>query len=135
MSKHYTNKDIIDRLSLAYTKFGEKNKAITLLEKSLQEKVIDKSFYKIQLDRINILSQNLEELYKKNAGYENNPGHSVALVVGDKLVVGLPTSKDVFETARAVQIFDTWFKTGKDKYPEFINLFLYLMKTDNREYK
>lgn len=135
VSKHYKNEHIVDRLSLAYTKFGEKNKAITLLKKSLQEKIIDEFFYNAQLDRINILSQNLEELYKKNADYENNPGHSVALVVENKLVVGLPTSKDVFETAKAVQIFDTWFKTGKDKYPEFINLFLYLMKTDNREYK
>lgn len=135
VSKHYKNEHIVDRLSLAYTKFGEKNKAITLLKKSLQEKIIDEFFYNVQLDRINILSQNLEELYKKNADYENNPGHSVALVVENKLVVGLPTSKDVFETAKAVQIFDTWFKTDKDKYPEFINLFLYLMKTDNREYK
>lgn len=134
VAKHYTNPDIVDRLSLAYTKYGEKDKAITLLKKSLQEDVIDENFYNYQLDKINILSSNLTELYERNAQYENDPEHSVALVVGNQLVVGLPTSKDIFETARAVQIFSEWFETDKDKYPEFINLFLYLMKTDNREY-
>lgn len=50
-------------------------------------------------------------------------------------MLGLPTSKDIFDTARAVEIFKEWFDQDKDKYPEFINLFLYLMKTDTREYK
>ncbi len=50
-------------------------------------------------------------------------------------MVGLPTSKDIFDTAKAVQIFKEWFEQDKDKYPEFINLFLYLMKTDTRQYK
>lgn len=71
---------------------------------------------------------------KRNAQYENDPERSVALIDGNHLVVGLPTSKDVFDTARAVQTFSKWFETDKDKYPEFINLFLYLMKTDNRQY-
>lgn len=134
VATYYTNPHIVDRLSLAYAKSGEKNKAIELLEKSLQENVIDKFFYNVQLDKINILSLRLTELYEKNAQYENDPEHSVALIEGNQLVVGLPTSKDVFETARAVQIFGEWFQTDKEKYPEFINLFLYLMKTDNRQY-
>lgn len=134
VATHYTNPDIVDRLSLAYTKSGEKNKAITLLEKSLQGNVIDKVFYNVQLNKINTLSLKLIELYEKNAKYENHPERSAALIVDNQLVVGLPTSKNVFETARAVQIFDKWFETDKDKYPEFINLFLYLMKTDNRQY-
>jgi len=134
VATHYTNPDIVDRLSLAYTKSGEKNKAIILLEKSLQGNVIDKVFYNFQLNRINILSLKLTELYEKNAQYENDSEHSLALIVDDQLVVGLPTSKDVFETARAVQIFGEWFETDKYEYPEFINLFLYLMKTDNRQY-
>lgn len=49
-------------------------------------------------------------------------------------MVGLPTSKDVFETARAVEVFKNWFDEDKDKYPEFINLFLCLMASDNRKY-
>lgn len=134
VAKHYKNTHIVDRLSLAYTKHGEKDKAITLLEKSLQEDVINENFYNFQLDKINILSSNLQELYQMNAQYENDPEHSVAILVDDQLVVGLPTSKDIFETARAVEIFSEWFKFYKDEYPEFINLFLYLMKTDNRQY-
>ena len=134
-SKHYINRDIVDRLSLAYTKSGEKDKAIALLNKYLGDNVIDVYFYNFLLNRIDTLSLNLQELYKRNEQYENNPEHSVAIVVGDQLVLGLPTSKDVFETAKAVQVFGEWFKTDKDKYPEFINLFLYLMKTDNRQYE
>lgn len=134
VSKHYINPDIIDRLSLAYTKHGEKNKAITLLEKALQEDIIDNDFYNNQLTKLDILSLNLESLYKINAQYENNPERSSAIFAGDQLVVGFPTPKDVFETSKAVQIFSQWFETGKDTYPEFINLFLYLMQTDNRDY-
>lgn len=134
VSKHYMNSHIIDRLSLAYAKLGEKDKAISFLEKSLREKAIDGLFFNIQLNKINTVSSNLAELYERNAQYENAPDYSAALVVGNQLVVGLPTSKDIFDTARAVQMFSDWFETDKDKYPEFINLFLYLMKTDNRQY-
>ncbi len=134
VAEHYINTDVIDRLSLAYTKHGEKNKAITLLEKALQENLIDQNFYNYQLSKINVVSSNLVELYKVNAQYENNPECSSGIIVDGQLVVGLPTSKDVFETSKAVQIFSEWFQTDKDKYPEFINLFLYLMQTDNRDY-
>lgn len=134
VSSHYTNEHIIDRLSLAYAKSGDLDKAITLLEKSLQERVINSSFYSYQSSKLKILYSSLEELYDKNARYKNNPEHSVGLFVGDQFVVGLPTSKDIFDTAIAIKVFSDWFETDKDKYPEFINIFLYLMKTDNRHY-
>jgi hypothetical protein len=134
VATHYENEHIVDRLSLAYAKSGEINKAYVLLDSSLQKKVIDKFIYDIQIKRINALSSKLSELYASNLQYENNPEVSTAFIVGDQLVVGLPTSKDVFDTAKAVKIFSEWFETDKDKYPEFINLFLYLMKTDNRKY-
>lgn len=135
VSAHYINLDVVDRLSLAYVKFGEKDKAIDLLEKSLRENIIDKNFYTQKMRSINILNSKLSELYSKNAGYEKDSGYSKALVVDDLLVVGLPTSKDVFDTAKAVKIFSEWFEQDKNKYPEFINLFLYLMKTDDRQYE
>lgn len=47
----------------------------------------------------------------------------------------MPTSKDIFDTAKAVEMFGGWLEQDKDKYPEFINLFLYLMQTDNRQYR
>ena len=135
VTKHYTNEHIVDRLSLAYTKSGEINKASIFLEKSLKENVINKEFYNYQLRKIDILSLNLAQLYEKNSKYENDPEYSKAILVGEHLVVGFPTSKDVFETAKAVQIFSQWFETDKNRYPEFINLFLFLMQTDNRQYK
>ena len=135
VSEKYINQDVVDRLSLAYVKFGEKDKAYKLLEKALRDEVINTQFYEHKKKALSVLSSKLIELYDKNEGYEKNPQYSKALVVEDVLVVGLPTSKDVFDTAKAVQIFSEWFVQDKDKYPEFINLFLYLMKTDTRKYE
>ena len=135
VSEKYINQDVVDRLSLAYVKFGEKDKAYKLLEKALRDEVINTQFYEDRKKALSVLSSKLIELYDKNEGYEKNPQYSKALVVEDVLVVGLPTSKDVFDTAKAVQIFSEWFVQDKDKYPEFINLFLYLMKTDTRKYE
>lgn len=135
VSEKYINQDVVDRLSLAYVKFGEKDKAYKLLEKALRDEVINTQFYEDKKKALSVLSSKLIELYDKNEGYEKNPQYSKALVVEDVLVMGLPTSKDVFDTAKAVQIFSEWFVQDKDKYPEFINLFLYLMKTDTRKYE
>lgn len=135
VSGKYVNQDVVDRLSLAYVKFGEKDKAYKLLEKALRDEVINSQFFEYKKKALGVLDSNLIELYRKNEGYEKNPKYSKALVANDLLVVGLPTSKDVFDTAKAVQIFSEWFKQDKDKYPEFINLFLYLMKTDTRQYE
>lgn len=135
VSEKYINQDVVDRLSLAYVKHGEKDKAYKLLEKALRDEVINSKFFEYKKKTLSVLDSKLIELYRKNEGYENNPKYSKALVVDDLLVVGLPTSKDVFDTAKAVQIFSEWFKQDKDKYPEFINLFLYLMKTDTRQYE
>ena len=135
VSGKYVNQDVVDRLSFAYVKFGEKDKAYKLLEKSLRDEVINSQFFEYKKKALGVLDSNLIELYRKNEGYEKNPKYSKALVANDLLVVGLPTSKDVFDTAKAVQIFSEWFKQDKDKYPEFINLFLYLMKTDTRQYE
>ena len=77
----------------------------------------------------------LDELYKQNAKYENGQEYSKAIVSNGLLVVGMPTSKDIFDTAKAVEMFGGWLEQDKDKYPEFINLFLYLMQTDNRQYR
>ena len=134
LSTHYTNLYIIDRLSLAYAKFGEIDKAIVLLQKALQDKIIDKIYYENKIVTITALCENLEELYKQNAEFAQHPDYLKAIVKDKLLIVGLPTSHNVFETARAVKVFGEWFERDKEKYPEFINLFLYLMKTDDREY-
>jgi hypothetical protein len=135
VSEKYINPDVVDRLSLAYVKFGEKDMAYKLLEKALRDEVINTQFYECKKKALSVLDSQLIELYRKNEGYEKNPQYSTALVVDDLLVVGLPTAQDVFDTAKAVQTFREWYEQDKDKYPEFINLFLYLMKTDTRQYE
>ena len=135
VSTHYINRDIVDRLSLAYVKNGEEDKAKDLLNDALNDKIIDKIFYNLKLSSLNAVKLNIDELYRQNADYEKNPEYAKAIVTGPLLVVGLPTSKDIFDTAKAMQIFSDWFETSKSQYPEFINLFFYLMQTDNRSYK
>lgn len=134
ITDHYTNPHVVDRLSLAYAKSGDVKKAVNLLAKSLGNKVINQEFYIHQINKLRLLCPNIDELYERNKNYEENPEFAVGLIVEDQIVVGLPTSKDIFDTARAVTLFKYWFESGRDKYPEFINLFLYLMQTDNREY-
>lgn len=135
VSTHYNNRDIVDRLSLAYTKNGEEDKAKDLLNKALKDKIIDKFFYEQKLISLKVLSDNIEELYKQNTDYEKNPEYSKAIVDENLLIVGVQTSKDIFDTAKAMQTFKDWFEDAKSEYPEFINLFFYLMQTDDRSYK
>mgnify|MGYP000737978033 CR=1 FL=1 len=42
--------------------------------------------------------------------------------------------ESTYTSTRRKDIYNDWFESEKEKYPEFINLFLYLMKTDEREY-
>ncbi len=131
---HYKNQEIVDRLSLAYLKNKEGDKARKLLESAKEENIISSEFERMQLKKLNVLANNLSNLYAKNSHYANNPEYSKAIIDGNLLVVGLPTSKDVFDTSMAVEIFGQWFEDGKREYPEFINLFLCLMATDTRQY-
>lgn len=131
---HYKNQEIVDRLSLAYLKNEEVDKARELLESAKEANIISSEFEKMQLYKLNVLANNLADLYEKNSRYADNPEYSKAIVDGNLLVVGLPTSKDVFDTSKAVEIFGQWFEDGKSEYPEFINLFLCLMATDTRQY-
>lgn len=132
--KKHQNPEIVDRLSLAYIKNGEENKAVELINKAKKDTIINENFEYMQLYKLNVLKRNLANLYEVNSKYKDNPEYSKAIVDKNLLVVGRPTAKDVFDTARSVEIFKDWFETGKKEYPEFINLFLCLMATDTREY-
>lgn len=100
---------------------------------SLEEQNIDKFFYNYQIKKIDTILTNISRLYELNSDYNSGSEYTKTLVVGDQLVVGFPTSINVFETEKAIGEFNYWFES-EEKYPEFINLFLYLMKTDEREY-
>ena len=134
VSEIYINQPVIDRLSLAYAKVGEIDKAVTFLKNQLHENNIDCNFYDYQLEKITIMYKKREELYGLNKDYKNNNAQLIGIGVGSKVVVGMPTSKEVFDSAEAVKCFDRWFLVYEKKYPEFIKLFLYLMQTDDRQY-
>lgn len=130
------NPHVVDRLSLAYFKFGEKEKAIKLLEEALSSNIIDEYFKNCCLDKFDLLEKHLTNLQEMNKNFYKSNSKDMAVIFEDcQIITGLPSSKDVFETARAVNFFDNWFKKNKNKYREFINLFLALMATDKREYK
>ena len=131
---YYQNQELVDRLSLAYLKNKDMDKARKLLENAKEKNIISGEFEKMQLHKLDVLGNNLSDLYEKNCNYTDDPEYSKAIIDGNLLVVGLPTSKDVFDTSKAVKIFGQWFEDGKRKYPEFIDLFLCLMAADNREY-
>lgn len=131
---YYKNQEIVDRLSLAYLKNEELDKARKFLESAKKENIISGEFERMQLNKLNIMANNLSDLYTKNSCYADNSEYSKAIIDGGLLVVGFPTSKDVFDTAKAVERFGQWFEEGKSEYPEFINLFLCLMATDTRQY-
>lgn len=130
------NLHVVDRLSLAYFKFGEKEKAIKLLEEALSNNIIDEYFKNCCLDKFDSLEKHLTNLQEMNKNFYKSNSKDMAVVFEDcQIIIGLPSSKDVFETARAVNFFDNWFKENKNEYREFINLFLALMATDKREYE
>lgn len=135
VSLKYTNQELVDRLSLAYIKSGKVEKAYSLLMKSYEEGVVSSAFYEHHMIKLRLLNEKLSDVHKLNENYSDRPNRVLGLLVEDRYVVGLPSSKDVFDTARAVQIYKSWFDDDKDNYPEFINLFLYLMQTDNRAYE
>ena len=134
VKKEYINQILVDKLALAYIKNKEKNKSNELFDGALKNKIIDFSFYENRKKQLEVLSDNLEKLYDKNKDFEKNPYYSNGIIKDNYLVIGYPTSKDIFETRKAFILFEDWFKTSKDYYPEFINLFFYLMQTDNRNY-
>lgn len=130
------NPHVVDRLSLAYFKFGEKEKAIKLLEEALSNNIINEYFKNCCLDKFDSLEKHLTNLQEMNKNFYKSNSKDMAVIIEDcQIIMGLPSSKDVFETARAVNSFDNWFKENKNKCREFINLFLALMATDKREYE
>ena len=76
-------------------KMGEKIKQLIFIRESLKNGVIDEVYYSGKLRSINTLVNELDELYKQNAKYENGQEYSKAIVSNGLLVVGMPTSKDI----------------------------------------
>ena len=134
ISKEYINSCLVDRLSLAYFKNGENEKAWELLNNALKEHIVDDMFVQQQLLKFDALNIALKDVQKLNSDIKKNKDYSKVIIVGNQMVTGYPSSKNIFETSRAVEEFSEWLKRERENYPEFINLFFYLMQTDDRTY-
>lgn len=134
LSDTNVNRDVVDRLSLAYFKNGEMDKANDLLNRAYKDSVIDEKFFCFQKEKLQLLQQELKNVISMNKDYENDT-EIHAKVLGNVMVVGFPTSKNVLDTKKAIDHFTSWVVEGKNKYPEFMKLFLYLMQTDDRQYE
>ncbi|MCM1269800.1 MAG: hypothetical protein NC247_04120 [Ruminococcus flavefaciens] len=134
LSDTYINSFVVDRLSLAYFKNRDEDKAIDLLNRAYRDAVIDEYFFWCQKRKFQILQQELENVVSMNTDYENDTKIHTR-VVKNVMVVGFPTSKNVLDTKKAIEHFTSWVAEGKNKYPEFTKLFLYLMQTDDRQYE
>ena len=134
ISKKYLNPSLVDRLSLAYFKYGDKDRAYGILKYALENKVIDQMFVGFQLKKFEALNIALKEVQELNSEMGSNIEYQNIIFVGNQMVTGFPSSKNVFETSKAVECFSAWLKEKREDYPDFISLFFYLMQTDDRTY-
>jgi len=134
----YKNSSIVDRLSLAYLKNGDDEKLNTLLNEALKLEIICTEEYDTYLKKYQAIKEELPEVQALNSEYSSDSkfvNAKFSKSVPDLLVIGFPSSKNVFDTAKAVSTFKNWLEEEKDNYPEFINLFYCLMARDDRQYK
>lgn len=123
---------VIDKLSLAYVKNDEINKANKLLDETYLSGIIDKDcfdFLKIRNQKIN---NNIHKVHEINS-HENF--EQVNAIVDDAFIIlGYPSAKNIIDSKNIMKHFSVWFESDKEKYPDFINMFYYLMLVDDRKY-
>jgi len=131
------NLDVVKKLSLAYIKNGEDEKFNSLITEALEEKIINSVEYAELCKKCLALKEKLPEVQMLNSKYSSDTKHVIGKIapsVPDLLVIGFPSSRDVFDMLKAADLFKRWFKENEGKYPEFVNLFYCLMARDDREY-
>lgn len=129
--------NIVDRLSLAYSKNGDDEKFNSLINEALEDKIINYTDYNIFLMKHRSIKEKLLEIQKLNSEHSSDSILVIAKFsncIPRALVTGFPSSDNIFDTVKAIAYFKDWFEEDKDKYPEFINLFYCLMAQDDREY-
>lgn len=129
------NPMVIDKLSLAYAKADKYDKAFTLLQASKENGDIDDVFYEYQCDSINLIMQKLKDVQIMNAGKLGKTDMVIGALSGNKVVVGFPSNKNMFDVKKAYDALKNDFSRLYESYPEFVKLFMYLMQTDSREYE
>ena len=134
ISKKYMNPSLVDRLSLAYFKNDEKEKACKVLDNALKMHIVGEEFVQQQSNKFEALNSTLKDVQELNSDIKGNKYYYNVILEGNQMVMGCPSSKNIFETSKAVKEFNGWLKEERERYPDFINLFFYLMQTDDRIY-
>lgn len=129
----YKNRDIVDRLSLAYVKNGQQQKANELLQNAYNDKIIDDYFRQSMEQKFASLQEALPDVRQLNSENPNKELTILKLTQNGSYVTGYPSNKNSFDIKKAVVQFSSWFNCRKDDYPEFINLFLSIMVFDDRK--
>ncbi|MCT3097699.1 hypothetical protein [Lactococcus lactis] len=129
----YKNQDIVERLAMAYEKNGQQDKAIELLKNACDNKIIDIEFLNGMERKLEALRMRLPDVQKLNSIGVNDKATMLKATNG-LYVFGYPSNKNSFDIREAVKCFRQWFDVNKDKYPEFINLFLSIMMFDDRDW-
>ena len=132
--KRVKNKDVVDRLSLAYFKNGEREKAEKILKKAVQEGLINYAFMEGQKEKFDALSQELKNVQEKNRNMELLNGKVYGIWHGKQLVVGFPSSNDIFDVEKVYNIMRHYEKDIREQYPEFMDMLFMLLSKDIREY-
>lgn len=128
------NMAVVDRLTLAYVKNGERDKAEEFMDKAVKEGVISDDFVKWQTEKFDALSNALTCVQEQNKNIENFDGNVYGRWCGTQLVIGFPSSNNVFDVEKAYSILHSTEKDMKKQYPDFMNMFLMLLPRDMREY-
>lgn len=126
------NAAIVDRLSLALLKNGEKERAMALLEDAYSNGVIDNDFKLYQAQKINLLEAELSSIQNLNRDFTEHKAIMKPNNNRMQIIVGYPSSKNIFEAKRAYDLFKVYFESPEN-YPTFNKLFFYLMSMDERE--
>ena len=127
------NENVVDRLSLAYVKNGEQEKGLHLINEAFQNKIINEDLKHYLETKYGILEKNLAHVHDLNPNVDST--NNALLVNGNMVVVGFPSSKNIFEAEKAYKRMKAMFDKDKAKYPEFMNMLLMLMSRDSRTYR
>jgi hypothetical protein len=131
--ENYQNSSVVDRLSLAYFKNNQLQKAIEFLMESYSKEEINREFYGHQILKFSAMQEKLTEVQKINVDNIKNGFTVMKQATNGLSVVGYSSNKNSFDIKKSVENFKSWFDSSKEQYPEFTNMFLSLMLFDDRE--
>lgn len=137
LEKVYTkvkNASVVDRLTLAYFKNDEKTRAESFMMQALKDGVINDEFVDCQIQKFNALETALSNVQAANKDFDNGDGSHVGIFVSNQLVIGFPSSKDIFDVEKAYKHMKESIEYTKEEYPEFVRMLFLILCRDPRMY-